>query len=64
MMVVWAIERLGSDIISTKSRKLSLKRRYHLTSQHDDLTIKVATLEQFIQIQEPSHLSAFNPSGR
>src|SRR5271157_5600203 len=27
-------------------------------------TIKVATLEQFIQTQEPSHLSAFNPSGR
>src|SRR5271163_4272006 len=30
-MVVWAIDRPRSAIISTKSRKLSLKRRYHLT---------------------------------
>src|ERR1700722_16520713 len=30
-MVVWAIDRLRSAIISTRSRKLSLKRRYHLT---------------------------------
>jgi hypothetical protein len=33
-------------------------------AQHYDLAIKVATREQFIQTREPSHLSAFNPSGR
>jgi hypothetical protein len=32
-------------------------------AQHDDLAIKVAALEQFIQTQQPSHLAAFNPSG-
>jgi hypothetical protein len=31
MMVVWAIDRPRSAIISTRSRKLSLERRYHLT---------------------------------
>src|ERR1700735_4811414 len=31
MMVVWAIDKPRSAIISTRSRKLSLKRRYHLT---------------------------------
>src|ERR1700739_1204896 len=31
MMVVWAIDRPRSSIISTRSRKLSLKRRYHRT---------------------------------
>jgi len=30
-MVVWAIDRPRSPIISTRSRKLSLKRRYHRT---------------------------------
>src|SRR5271166_3207970 len=29
----------------------------------DDLTIEVATLEQFVQTQEPSHLTAFNALG-
>src|SRR5271165_6749556 len=32
-------------------------------AQHDDLTIEVATLEQFVQTREPSHLTAFNASG-
>src|SRR5215471_4892730 len=31
MTVVWAIDRPRSAIISTRSRKLSLKRRYHRT---------------------------------
>ena len=29
-------------------------------AQHDDLTIKVTALEEFVQTQELSHLTAFN----
>jgi hypothetical protein len=64
MMVVWAIDRPRSALIFTRSRKMSLKRRLPPHAQDDDRAIKVAAFEQFVQTQEPSHLTAFNsPEG-
>ena len=57
-MVVWAIDKPPrSAIISTRSRKLSLKRRVPPHAQDDDLAIKVPTIKQARPRPEarPSH---------
>jgi hypothetical protein len=62
-MVVWAIDRPRSAIIS-RSRKLSLKRGLPPHAQDDDLAVKVPALEQFVQTHKPNHRTALGSPER
>src|SRR6516225_3353345 len=59
MMVVCAIDRPRSTIISTRSRRLSLKRRYQRThrmhAQDNDVAVEVTTLEQLLDRLQLAH---------
>ena len=48
-MVVWAIARPRSAIISTKSHRLSLNRRYQ-RAQNDDVVVEVSASKRFVQV--------------
>ena len=49
MIVVWTRERSRPAIISTKSRSLNLKRKYHRTHRMMKLALEVSPLEQLPQ---------------
>jgi hypothetical protein len=59
MIVVWSIDRQPS---SPPVAEAELEAQVPPHTQDDDLTIKMAPREQFVQTQQPGHRTAFNSS--
>jgi hypothetical protein len=55
MMVVCAIDRPRSAIISTRSRKLSLNRKIPTHAQDDDPAVEISTFEQLLRDIQLAH---------